>query len=138
MNDTQREYEVDEALLQAERDNEAVDKFAQAMKEKLAIARAKGKSGWENKNTCSGSHLVDLFWQCTRKQNEGNFVDLANFLMFLHVRGEHPSKLLFSHPACNSCGNNLCFSIMHRFRDDLDLDILACKYWYAKEGQDGQ
>ena len=42
MYDTQREHKVDEALMNAERDNDAVDEFAKAMKEKLAKARAKG------------------------------------------------------------------------------------------------
>lgn len=87
MNDTVKEFETDNALLQAERDNEAVDRFAEAMKEKLAKARAKGRRGWDDKEACSDSHLARCFFHHLNKGNHGNFIDLANFLMFLHVRG---------------------------------------------------
>ena len=93
MYDTKREYQTDEALLEAECDNMAVDEFAKAMKEKLALARAKGRSGWNDKEACSDEYLSYLFYHCLPKLNEGNFVDLANFLMFLHVRGANPNVL---------------------------------------------
>ena len=93
--DTKREYETDHALIEAERDNNAVDAFAQAMKEKLAKARAKGRKGWNDKKTCSDEYLASNFFQCLKKYNDGNFIDLANFLMFLHVRGAS-SRILAS------------------------------------------
>lgn len=137
MYDTQRERDVDNALLQAERDNEAVDQFATAMKEKLALAREEGRSDWDNRETCSADDLAQGFWKHTRKDNKGNFVDLANFLMFLHVRGEHGIRLSFLNtPCCNNCGNVYCFNAMHRFNDELDLGIISCRFWYAKEVQD--
>lgn len=71
---------------QAEYENKCVDEFATAMKDKLALVRAKGKHGWDNKETCTDEHLATLFFENLPKGNEGNFIDLANFLMFLHVR----------------------------------------------------
>lgn len=138
MYDTQRERDVDEALSQCRLDNEAVDKFARAMKAKLAMARIKGKIGWDNKETCSGDHIANLFWKNIRRENEGNLLDLANFLMFLHVRGEHASKIRRNAPSCNTCGNAICFNSMHRFNDESDLGILSCRYWYGKDIQDEQ
>lgn len=93
MYDTKKEQKTDEALLEAEIDNIAVDEFAKAMKEKLAKARAKGRSGWDNKDTCSDERLVYLFFKHLKKANDGNFVDLANFLMFLHMRDTKPNVL---------------------------------------------
>lgn len=93
MYDTKREYETDEALLEAEHDNMAVDAFAKAMKDKLAKARAKGRSGWNDKDTCSDERLVYLFFKHLKKSNDGNFVDLANFLMFLYMRDANPDVL---------------------------------------------
>lgn len=136
MYDTQREHDVDNALLQAERDNEAVDQFATAMKERLALAREKGRSDWDNEEKYTGGHFADLFWRNTAKSNKGNYIDLANFLMFLHVRGEHEIMLRCSKPCCNTCGNVYCFNAMHRFNDELDLVVMSCRFWYAKEVQD--
>ena len=67
-------------------DESAVENFAKEMKRKLADARQKGRSGWNNKETCTDTNLAELFWEHMKKTNEGNFVDLANFLMFLHTR----------------------------------------------------
>ena len=129
------EYGYCDCVSDETKDNLAVDTFAKAMKEKLALARAKGKSGWNNKATCTGAHLADLFWQHTSKENKDNYVDLANFLMFLHVRGEHKNVLRYAKPCCDTCGNKICFSAMWRMRDSLDLDIVSCKFWYAKDEQ---
>lgn len=103
MNDTTHEHLTDEAIMQAARDNEAVDAFAQAMKEKLAIARAKGRGGWDDKETCSDEHLARCFFHHLNKENHGNFTDLANFLMFLHVRGARSdilSEAIVGIPKC--------------------------------------
>lgn len=72
---------------QAEYEYKCVDEFAKAMKDKLALARIKGKHGWDDKETCTDEHLATLFFENIPKGNEGNFIDLANLLMFLHVRG---------------------------------------------------
>lgn len=69
-------------------DDLAVDRFAVAMKIKLAAARAKGRSGWNDKESCSGEHLAQLLVEHLGKGNTGTFEDVANFAMMLHQRRE--------------------------------------------------
>lgn len=75
-------------------DDQAVTKFAEAMKSKLAKARDKGRTGWENPALCATEVLCDQFIGHISKGNEGNFEDLANFAMMLHQRGESPYSLV--------------------------------------------
>ena len=58
-------------------DDEAVDLFAQAMKAKMADARAKGRSGWE---TCDPADLSRMLREHVEK---GDPRDVANFCMML-------------------------------------------------------
>ena len=67
---------------QADIDNEAVDKLAQAMKNKLAKKREQGYHGWE---TCKHGDLVQLL---INHVDKGDPIDVANFCAFLFVRGE--------------------------------------------------
>ena len=62
-------------------DDVAVDKFAQAMKDKLAKAREKGRGGWQ---TCAPS---DLSWMLREHVEKGDPRDVANFCMFLWSLG---------------------------------------------------
>lgn len=67
---------------QADIDNEAVDKLAQAMKDKLAKKREQGYHGWE---TCKHGDLVQLL---INHVDKGDPIDVANFCAFLFARGE--------------------------------------------------
>lgn len=67
---------------QADIDNEAVDKLAQAMKDKLAEKREQGYHGWE---TCKHGDLVQLL---INHVDKGDPIDVANFCAFLFARGE--------------------------------------------------
>lgn len=67
---------------QADIDNEAVDKLAQAMKNKLAKKREQGYHGWE---TCKHGDLVQLL---INHVDKGDPIDVANFCAFLFARGE--------------------------------------------------
>ncbi len=67
-------------------DDVAVDMFAKAMKEKLAQARSKGRSGWQ---TCSKYELSNMLREHVEK---GDPRDVANFCMFLHALG-HPIQV---------------------------------------------
>lgn len=69
---------------EADYDNTAVDQFAQAMKDKLAIARDKGRGGWMIPEECTQEHLANLLVEHLSK---GDPVDVANFCMMLHHRG---------------------------------------------------
>lgn len=70
-------------------DDEAVDRFAAAMKTKLAKKRAEGRGGWEG-STCSQAFLSELLVEHVAK---GDPVDVANLAMMLHQRGESIAAL---------------------------------------------
>lgn len=74
-------------------DNAAVDRFAAALKGKLARGREKGRGGWDDPNQCSDAHLAQLLVEHLKKDNPGNFLDVAAFAMMLHERRAHPGVL---------------------------------------------
>lgn len=74
--------EFEKPPTQADIDNEAVDKLAQAMKNKLAKKREQGYHGWE---TCKHGDLVQLL---INHVDKGDPIDVANFCAFLFTRGE--------------------------------------------------
>lgn len=66
-------------------DNVAVDEFSAAMKLKLAEARAKGRTGWEQ---CDPAVLSEMLHEHVEK---GDPRDVGNFCAFLWSLG-HPIK----------------------------------------------
>lgn len=74
-------------------DNAAIDRFAAALKGKLARGREKGRGGWDDPNQCSDEHLAQLLVEHLKKDNPGNFLDIAAFAMMLHERCAHPGVL---------------------------------------------
>lgn len=64
-------------------DDIAVDRFAAAMKEKLAVKRAQGRSGWDDPEQCSLDYLVRLFHDHVSK---GDPIDIGNFAMMFWIR----------------------------------------------------
>lgn len=74
-------------------DDVAVDRFAAAMKAKLAAARAKGRYGWDDPEQCSDEELADELVEHLSKGNTYTFEDVANFAMMLHQRGADPEVL---------------------------------------------
>lgn len=66
-------------------DDIAVDKFFLAMKTKLAKKRDDGYSGWWDKADCTTEFLGEKLHEHVEK---GDPIDVANFCMFLHARGE--------------------------------------------------
>lgn len=66
-------------------DDLAVDRFAAAMKAKLAKKRAEGRGGWERKDECSNGFLSQLLREHIGK---GDPVDVGNLAMMIHQRGE--------------------------------------------------
>ncbi|MDP3272926.1 MAG: hypothetical protein U1D69_03555 [Polynucleobacter sp.] len=63
-------------------DDEAVDRFAQAMKQKLAQAREKGRSGWQQMKP------DDISTMLYEHLEKGDPRDVANFCMFLWSLGQ--------------------------------------------------
>jgi NTP pyrophosphatase (non-canonical NTP hydrolase) len=66
-------------------DDLAVDRFAVAMKKKLALARANGRSGWDDPTQCSAEDLSRMLREHVEK---GDPRDVANFCMMLDQRSE--------------------------------------------------
>ena len=66
-------------------DDEAVDRFAAVLKDKLTVARAKGRGGWQDKAEVTADELTDMLVGHLWK---GDPRDVANFCMFLWERGE--------------------------------------------------
>lgn len=84
-------------------DDLAVDKFATAMKEKLAQARAKGRGGWEE---CAPADLSAMLYEHVAK---GDPRDVANFCMFIWHHGQPITPHLLAHleePLFQVCQRN--------------------------------
>ncbi|MCY1440196.1 hypothetical protein D9M71_564610 [compost metagenome] len=64
------------------------------MKVKLATAREKGRSGWDDPRVCTPERLARLLVEHLTKGNPGTFEDVANFAMMLHQRGADPAVLV--------------------------------------------
>ncbi|MFJ3316837.1 hypothetical protein ACIPLR_15880 [Herbaspirillum huttiense] len=79
---TVREVLLSSPAVAQHSDDAAVDRFATALKEKLALAREKGRSGWEQ---CDAA---DLSYMLREHVEKGDPRDVANFCMFLWSLGE--------------------------------------------------
>lgn len=88
-----RELKADQVPPTEHSDDFHFDLFAACCKEKLAIARKKGRSGWDNPEVCSVEHLAELLVHHLTKGNAGTFEDIANFAMMLHQRSADPKVL---------------------------------------------
>lgn len=64
-------------------DDIAVDKFAAAMKAKLAKKRAGGAGGWDDPRECTRDHLHTLLIE---QMTKGDMIDIGNFAMMLWHR----------------------------------------------------
>lgn len=99
-------------------DDEAVDRFAEAMKTKLRKKRDEGRGGWEDKEQCSQEFLSSLLHEHAVK---GDPVDVANLAMMLHQRGESiapppapagyvlvrdAERIVMRKGYCSDCDNN--------------------------------
>lgn len=70
-----------------------IDFFAKQMKRKMEYAEMKkGRFGWDDPLVCSADELMHQLIDHLHKDNEGNFLDIANYCMMLHQRGEDPRK----------------------------------------------
>ncbi|NTF87537.1 hypothetical protein G6L46_10415 [Agrobacterium rhizogenes] len=79
----------------AHSDDLAVDSFYSAMKGKLAKKRDEGRSGWDDPDQCSVEFLSKLLREHVAK---GDPVDVANFAMMIHQRGERISGTSVQEP----------------------------------------
>lgn len=106
-------------------DDAAVNRFAIAMKAKLAEARAKGRSGWDDPAQCSEEFLARLLIEHLGKGNAGTFEDVANFAMMLYQRGADPKVLaeakLAQQVAGPTYGPYKCFACGEQHADSGNL-----------------
>ena len=77
-----REQEV--AYRDRHADDIAIDTLAQAMKNKMARMRERGRSGWDDKTQCTEESLAQML---VKSISKGDPVDVANFAMMLFNRG---------------------------------------------------
>lgn len=77
-------------------DDIAVDRFSFAMKDKMAVSRAKGRSGWDDRAYCSKEFLQEALLNHLGK---GDPVDIGNFAMMLFNRGEPTASAAQPAPA---------------------------------------
>jgi hypothetical protein len=82
---TAREEELQRVWEVKHTDELAVDRFAAAMKAKLAKKRVEGRGGWEDKDQCSAVLLSGLLRDHVDK---GDPLDVGNLAMMLHQRDE--------------------------------------------------
>lgn len=75
-------------------DNAAVEAFAADMKHKMAIARNKGRNGWDDLSQCNSDIIAYLIAEHLHKDNDGNLIDLANLLMMLQFHGGNTRQIL--------------------------------------------
>ncbi len=71
--------------VEAAQDSRAVNRFSKFMLAKMAQAGVNGRSGWYDKERCTREYLSDMLRRAVAK---GDPVDIANFAMMLHDRGE--------------------------------------------------
>jgi hypothetical protein len=64
-------------------DDVAVDTFAQAMKNKMAQMRERGRGGWDKPDECTVESLIQMLIENISK---GDPVDIGNFAMMLFHR----------------------------------------------------
>jgi len=65
--------------------DDCVNKFAQAMKDKLRKKSKQGFSGWDDEKVCSQK---DLSLMLKEHITKGDPIDVANFCMMLFIRKE--------------------------------------------------
>lgn len=59
-------------------DDDAIDTFANAMRDKMALGRAEDQEGWQ---TCP----IDVLWRMLREHvDKGNAVEVATLAMMIH------------------------------------------------------
>ncbi len=64
----------------AHSDDDTIDMFANAMRDKMALSRANSRDGWR---TCP----VEVLWQMLREHvDKGDPVGVANLAMMIHHR----------------------------------------------------
>lgn len=76
-------------------DAEGVDKFARAMKRKMARKSREGRSGWNDPDDCSAEYLAELLaYELTADDGQPDPVNIGNYAMMLYHRGAAGKRAL--------------------------------------------
>lgn len=70
-----------------EEDFNLIDRFATALKGKLAASAQKGRSGWRDPNQCSVRHLAELLVHQLVAKEKADPLNIGIYAMMLHHRG---------------------------------------------------
>jgi uncharacterized coiled-coil protein SlyX len=115
-------------------DDIAIDRFAAAMKTKMAKKRADGRGGWDDPAQCSTGRLAEMLVDHLPK---GDPVDIANFAMMLFHRDGGGRALELA-------GDAVCMAIQHAknsihlFVPNSDYqDFLKLRGWAQDNGWRG-
>lgn len=103
-------------------DDIAVDRFAAAMKAKLAKKRAEGYGGWDNPKDCTIEHLSRLL---IKHVGKGDPIDVGNLAMMIHQRGERIAASGGSQTMeVTEAMVNMADSILSRSRPGIPDDVI--------------
>lgn len=102
-------------------DDAAVNRFAEAMKAKLAVARDKGRGGWDDPAQCTVEYLAKLLVDHIAK---GDPIDVANFAMMLHQRQADKSVLSAAAPTPPAVDHPEPAYLLRDLEDDISVDAL--------------
>lgn len=76
-------------------DAEGVDKFAKAMKRKMARKARQGRRGWNDPIACSPEYLANLLAdELTAGDGQPDPVNIGNYAMMLYHRGAAGKRAL--------------------------------------------
>jgi hypothetical protein len=117
-------------------DINAWNEFTRAMLDKLEVAREKGKSGWHDPRITTERELAQMMIAHLRKDNENNFVDIANFCMFLHQRGVSPSVIVQELEHADQMRVGAFSKRIRELEDVLDRAVFPC-FVCTEQGAEG-
>lgn len=107
-------------------DRTAWNNFTRSMWEKLAIAREKGRSGWHDPEQMDDGDLAGRLVSLLVKENEGNFVDIAIYCMFLNERKVPPETLARAVERRDFCRSVGFTQMIRHLQDIIDHSVVIC------------
>ncbi|MEN2980882.1 hypothetical protein P7L78_22075 [Tistrella bauzanensis] len=113
-------------------DDVAVDRYAAALKAKLAAARAKGRSGWDDPDVISDDQLVRDLVAHLAKGNPGTWEDIGAYAMMCHQRRVDPGIMAHMYrgvarPALDPIITTLAREMAATMQDEIDRMIIRMR-----------
>jgi len=89
---------VEKSYLEETADMRLLDLAQRAMREKLSLARRKGRGGWWNQAECSIDHLKALLSDHVEKGDMRDVMNLAAMVYLREVADEQPNTTMTTAP----------------------------------------